>query len=162
MQPERAVAALRASGHVVATAESLTGGLLCATLVDVPGASEVVAGGIVAYGIDVKTGVLGVDAELIAERGTVDAETARQMALGALRRVPGATMGVSTTGVAGPEPSEGRPVGTVFVAVADAGGVHVEQLALSGDRRTIRERTVDAALRVLVDRVGEETRPGGR
>ncbi len=150
---EEAVAALLRSGHRAATAESLTGGLLCAALVDVPGASQVVAGGIIAYSPDVKVDVLGVDQRVIAERGTVDPETARQMARGALAVVPGATLALSTTGVAGPDSSEGRPPGTVYVAVADAAGVVVEQLALSGDRRRIREQTVAAALRVLVARV---------
>lgn len=159
---ERAIAALRSSGHRVATAESLTGGLLCATLVDVPGASDVVVGGVVAYTSEAKVELLGVDATVVGRRGTVDPETARLMALGALARVPGATVAVATTGVAGPDASEGHPAGTVLVAVADAHDVRVESLALPGDRAQVRKGTVAAALSMLIDRVGEETRANGR
>jgi nicotinamide-nucleotide amidase len=154
-----AVAALRAAGATVATAESLTGGLVCAALVGVPGASEVVRGGIVAYAPDVKIAQLGVDAALIDERGTVDAEVAAAMASGVRRRL-GATYGLATTGVAGPDPSEGKPAGTVHVAIAGPDGVQTSQLALSGDRDGIREGTAAALLSLLVARLGEESRPG--
>ncbi|WP_374999561.1 CinA family protein [Aeromicrobium sp. CTD01-1L150] len=157
-----AITALRSCGHRVATAESLTGGLLCATLVDVAGASDVVVGGVVAYTPEAKVELLGVDAVVVDERGTVDPETARQMARGALACVPGATLAVATTGVAGPDPSEGHPVGTVFVAVADARDVRVERLVLAGGRAQVREGTVAAALSMLIDRVGEETPVNGR
>lgn len=154
---ERAVAALRAVGATVATAESLTGGLVCAALVSVPGASDVVRGGVVAYAADVKTSALGVPAELVAVRGTVDADVAGAMAVGVRERL-GATYGVATTGVAGPGPSEGKPAGTVHVAVAGPSGVQTRLLALSGDRAAIRSGTVDALLWWLVVRVGEESR----
>lgn len=152
-----AVAALGAAGASVATAESLTGGLLCATLVSVPGASTVVRGGVVAYAPDLKSTLLGVDPALIAERGTVDADVAAAMARGARERL-GATYGLSTTGVAGPDPSEGKPAGTVHVAVAGPSGVRTHLLALSGDRDTIRQGTVAALLSMLVATLGEETR----
>lgn len=155
---ERTVAALRERGRRIATAESLTGGLLCSTLVDVPGASDVVAGAVVAYDPSVKTGLLGVDPAVVERYGTVDERTARAMAEAALRRVDGATVAVSTTGVAGPDPSEGHPAGTVFVAVADAEGTVAQRLDLTGDRRAIREATVRAALSLLVARLGEESR----
>jgi nicotinamide-nucleotide amidase len=103
-----AVDALRAAKATVATAESLTGGLVCATLVSVPGASDVVRGGVVAYAAEVKIAALGVPEVLVAERGTVDADVAAAMAAGVRDRL-GATYGVSTTGVAGPGPSEGKP-----------------------------------------------------
>lgn len=154
----RAVAALRAAGASVATAESLTGGLVCATLVGVPGASDVVRGGIVAYAPDLKSALLGVAPALVAERGTVDADVAAAMARGARDRLD-ATYGLATTGVAGPEPSEGKPVGTVHIAVVGPGGVVTEQLALAGDRDAIREGTVAALLSLLVATLGEETRP---
>ena len=125
-------------GLTVGTAESLTGGLLCSTLIDVPGASSVVRGGAVAYATDVKASVLGVDADLLAARGAVDADVARGMAAGA-RRLLGVDIGVATTGVAGPDRSDGQPVGTVFVALDSDAGSDVLALALSGDRRTIRE-----------------------
>lgn len=155
MTATRAVEALRLAGQTVATAESLTGGLVCAALVDVPGASEVVRGGVVAYAPEVKVDVLGVAADVVAERGTVDRLTAEQMALGAKREL-GADWAVATTGVAGPDPSEGKPVGTVFVAVVGPAGSRVIDLHLEGDRRSIREQTVAVALSALVARVEEQ------
>ena len=152
-----AVEALRAAGATVATAESLTGGLVCATLVGVPGASTVVRGGVVAYAPDVKTSALGVDADLIAERGTVDADVAAAMAVGVRERLA-ATYGLATTGVAGPDPSEGKPAGTVHVAVAGPAGVETRLLDLSGDRDEIRTGTVAALLSLLVATLGEESR----
>jgi nicotinamide-nucleotide amidase len=151
------VAALRASGSTIATAESLTGGLVCATLVGVPGASDVVRGGVVAYAADVKTSALGVPAPLVAERGTVDADVAAAMAAGVRERL-GSTYGVSTTGVAGPGPAEGKPAGTVHIAVAGPHGVRTRLLQLSGDRDEIRSGTVDALLSWLVATLGEESR----
>lgn len=152
-----AVEALRSAGATVATAESLTGGLVCATLVDVPGASDVVRGGVVAYAPVLKTELLGVDAALIARAGTVDSEVAARMAVGARDRL-GATYGISTTGVAGPDPSEGKPAGTVHVAIAGPDGVETTLLALAGDRDEIRRGTVAALLSWLVATLGEETR----
>ena len=148
--------ALRGTGQTVATAESLTGGLLCATLVDVPGASEFLKGGVVAYLPESKIDVLGVDADLIERVGTVHDEVAAAMAEGAVR-VMRSTWGVATTGVAGPEPSEGKPVGRVHVAVAGPDGVVTRELSLQGDRNLIREQAVDAALSLLIGTLGEET-----
>ena len=152
-----AVEALRAAGATVATAESLTGGLVCATLVGVPGASDVVRGGVVAYDAEVKVDVLGVPAALVADRGTVDADVAAAMAAGVRDRL-GATYGVSTTGVAGPGPAEGKPAGTVHVAVAGPTGVRTRLLELPGSRDDIRAGTVDALLSWLVATLGEESR----
>jgi nicotinamide-nucleotide amidase len=158
-QAAAAIEALRLAGASVATAESLTGGLLCATLVDVPGASDVVKGGVVAYAVEAKCEVLGVDPDLVEEHGTVSDEVAAAMADGAVK-VLGATWGLATTGVAGPEPSEGKPVGTVHVAVAGPSGSTTRELALQGDRRLVREQTVDAVLSLLVARLGESTAAG--
>ena len=154
---QQVVEALRSSGQTVGAAESLTGGLRVAALVEVPGASTVVRGGVVAYAPQVKVDVLGVEADVVATRGTVDPQTARQMAVRA-RDLLGADWGVSTTGVAGPEPSEGKPIGTVHVGVAGPDGVDVIDLALSGPRREIRDRTVADALSHLVARLGEQNR----
>lgn len=129
----------------VATAESLTGGLLAATLTDIPGASAAYTGGLVSYDWDVKARVLGVDRALLESGGAVQAEVALQMADGA-RRVCGADWGVATTGVAGPEPSDGQPVGTVYVAITSADVRWVECLAMSGDRASIRAQTVAVCL----------------
>lgn len=115
------VARLTEGGRTVAVAESLTGGLVLATLVSVPGASAVVRGGVVAYMTDVKTSVLGVDHELLDLEGAVHPEVARQMARGVVSLV-GADYGLATTGVAGPDPQDGRPVGEVHVAVVGPGG----------------------------------------
>jgi nicotinamide-nucleotide amidase len=152
VDPEAAsvVAALTAAGETVAVAESLTGGLVVATLVSVPGASAVVRGGVVAYATPVKSTVLGVSAELLAANGAVDPEVARQMAAGvrialAVDGVP-ATWGISTTGVAGPDPQDGKPVGTVFVGIATESSSESFELRLSGDRAAIRGATVSELL----------------
>lgn len=146
------VTALRAARLTIACAESLTGGQVCATLVDVPGASNVVRGGVVAYAADLKATLLGVDKAHLAVHGTVDAGTAALMARGVRRRCE-SDLGVATTGVAGPDESEGHPPGTVFIAVADADGVDVRRLALAGDRSAIRAGTVDAVLVLVAERV---------
>ncbi|WGW13131.1 nicotinamide-nucleotide amidohydrolase family protein [Saxibacter everestensis] len=147
-QASATIALLRERGLTVAVAESLTGGLLASRLIDVAGASQAVLGGIVAYATDVKARVLGVDAGLLARNGAVDPEVARQMAQG-VRLALGADIGVSTTGVAGPEPQDGQPVGTVFIGLADSLGVHAAELGLEGSRARIRTETVDQAIRLL-------------
>ena len=151
-QGSAAVAVLQAldgRGWSIAAAESLTGGRLTASLVDVPGASAHVRGGIVAYATDVKASQLGVDAALLAERGPVDPEVAAQMAQGA-RRVLGADVGLSTTGVAGPEPQGDTPVGTVHIAVATPETVVVSSLVLSGSRDEIRTQSVQSVLKLAL------------
>ena len=153
---DEAIGALRRAGATVATAESLTGGLVCSTLVSVAGASDVVLGGIVAYAPQAKVELLAVDAALIADRGTVDADVAAQLALGAQDRFA-ATYGLGTTGVAGPGPSEGKPAGTVHLAIAGPEGVRTTELQLDGDRHAVRKGAVDALLSQLVARLREET-----
>lgn len=148
----RAVDALRRTAASVAAAESLTGGLVCAALIAVPGASDVVRGGVVAYAPDVKVHTLGVPAGLVDRVGTVDRRVARAMAEGVRDRL-GATFGIGTTGVAGPDPSEGKPVGTVHVAVAGPDGVTDRAYAFDGDRDAVRRQASRAALDLLVDRV---------
>ena len=132
----------------VATAESLTGGALAAAVVDVPGASACFEGAVVSYSNRVKTEVLGVPAALLAERGSVDPEVAAAMARGA-RRVLGTDWAVATTGVAGPEPHDGRPVGTVYLGLAGPRGATAVELRATGDRAAIRAATVAAALERL-------------
>ncbi|MGG5260506.1 CinA family protein [Phycicoccus avicenniae] len=143
--PADVVGLLRELGLGVATAESLTGGLVCAALTDVPGSSAVVRGGVVSYATDVKASVLGVDVGLLAARGAVDPDVAVAMAEG-VRRLLGSDLAVATTGVAGPDPADGQPVGTVFVGVAGPAGTAVERHALSGDRAAVRSASVAAAL----------------
>lgn len=146
------VARFREAGLTLATAESLTAGAVAATIADVPGASTVLRGGIVSYAVDLKRDLLGVDGGRLAEHGPVDAVVAEQMAAGAARSC-GADVGVSTTGVAGPEAHGGQAVGTVYIGWATAGGSGHELLRLAGDRASIRAGSVDAALRVLLAQV---------
>lgn len=133
----------------LATAESLTGGAVAVALTDVPGASSVVRGGVVAYASEVKVALLGVPQSIVDEHGVVSAECAKAMAEGVRERL-GATYGIATTGVAGPAEQEGKPVGQVFVAVAGSGPAAVEELALSGDRDQIRRSTVEHALELTL------------
>jgi nicotinamide-nucleotide amidase len=139
---------LRRRGCTLAVAESLTGGLLAAEIVAVPGASEVFRGSVTAYATDLKAKLLGVDGGLLVAEGAVHPDVAGQMAAG-VRELLDATYGLSTTGVAGPEPQDGRPVGTVYVAVSGPQGTLVSSPQLSGDRATIRRNTVAAALDLI-------------
>lgn len=142
----------------VAVAESLTGGLLTAELTSVPGASAVVLGGAVVYATELKHTLLGVDADLLAAEGPVHPEVARQLAAGVRERlaVDGrpADLGLATTGVAGPDPQGGRPVGTVYVGISSAAGTRAVTLTLTGDRDGIRRRTVEEALSALAAELG--------
>ncbi|MDH6127692.1 CinA family protein [Kitasatospora sp. GP82] len=152
---DRAHTALRGRGATVAVAESLTGGLLAAALVDVPGASKSFRGSVTAYATDLKASVLGVDEGLLAVYGPVHPVVARQMADG-VRRLLGATYGLATTGVAGPDPQDGQEVGTVYLALAGPGGTQVVSPGLSGARDRIRADAVTAALELLSDHVSVE------
>lgn len=143
------LAGLRARGETVATAESLTAGLVSATLTAVAGSSDVVRGGLVVYATDLKATLAGVDAALLAERGPVDPDVAAALALGVSQRC-GTDWGLSTTGVAGPGPQDGTPAGTVYIGLHGPGGEStVRRLALDGDRSTIRRNVVTAALALL-------------
>lgn len=144
---------LAGQGRTLAVAESLTGGLVTATLVEVPGASRVLRGGVVAYATELKHELLGVDADLLAAHGAVHPEVASQMAQGVRARL-GADVGLATTGVAGPDPQDGKPVGTVFVAVSGGASV-VRSLTLSGDRAAIRAGSRDAVLALALDCLGD-------
>ncbi|WP_405019429.1 CinA family protein [Kitasatospora sp. NBC_00070] len=141
--------ALRDRGATLAVAESLTGGLLSAALVDVPGASATYRGGVTAYATELKAGLLGVDEGLLAVHGPVHPVVARQMAQG-VRRLLGADYGLATTGVAGPAEQDGRPVGTVHLGWAGPDEAGTDSLLLSGTRETIRQDTVRAALRLML------------
>jgi PncC family amidohydrolase len=136
---------LAGRGATIAVAESLTGGLVGAALTAVPGSSATFRGGVIAYATELKGTLLGVDPGLLAARGAVDPEVARQMAAGIRHRLD-ATYGLATTGVAGPEPQDGHPPGTVYVAVAGPEGSWAGAPRVSGDRDRIRALTVDRAL----------------
>lgn len=152
------------SGISVATAESLTGGALAAELVRVPGISTIYNGGVVAYSYDVKSNLLGVERDLLLTRGAVNDEVALQMARGVreacrVEDVP-ADVGVATTGVAGPEPSDGEPAGIVYVGLATLWGERAFRLDFTslvraddpvGSRQRIRFATVEAAIYQLTE-----------
>ncbi|MDH6113056.1 nicotinamide-nucleotide amidase [Kitasatospora sp. MAP12-15] len=140
---------LRALGGTLAVAESLTGGLLAAQLVEVPGASVTFRGSVTAYATELKASLLGVDEGLLAVHGPVHPLVARQMAEG-VRRLLGATFGLATTGVAGPGPQDGAPAGTVHLGFAGPGGSVVRSPRLSGDRATIRRMAVTGALELFL------------
>ena len=144
----RVLESLARRGETVATAESLTGGLLSARLTDVPGASRSFVGGVVSYATRVKVSALGVPADVVERHGVISEECAVAMARGVRDRLE-ATWGVATTGVAGPDAQEGRPVGTEWVAVAGPDRVEARELALGGDRTAVRRASCDAALSVL-------------
>ncbi|MBK9741034.1 MAG: CinA family protein [Actinobacteria bacterium] len=142
------VAACIERGLTIATGESLTAGLLAASLADVPGCSAVLRGSVVAYQPDVKQALLGVtDADLA--RGVVSEQVAAAMADG-VRRALSADIGVGTTGVAGPEPHDGEPVGSVWIAVATSREVRTQHLVIDGDRAAIRRQTVVSCLALLM------------
>ncbi|NUU08048.1 CinA family protein [Leifsonia sp. C5G2] len=147
------IRALIDRGLTIAVAESLTGGLLTAELTRVPGASATVLGGAVVYATELKHTLVGVDAALLAAEGPVHPEVARQLASGVRERLAvggrPADLGVATTGVAGPDPQGGRPVGTVFVGISSSAATRSVALELTGDRDAIRRATVAQAVRAL-------------
>jgi nicotinamide-nucleotide amidase len=150
-EDERPVAELvlelcRARRYRMATAESCTGGLVAARLTDVPGASDVLAGGVVAYANDVKTAELGVSERLLAEHGAVSAEVAEAMAVGVRERLD-VEVGISVTGVAGPAGgTPEKPVGLVYFHVSTPEGEEGRSFSLPGDRATIRSRATVSVL----------------
>lgn len=147
------VARLTAAHGTLAVAESLTGGLLTAAIVDVPGASAVLHGGVVAYDTALKNSVLGVDAAVLAAHGAVHPDVAVQMAVGvrSVLAVDGveAQIGIATTGAAGPDPQDGQEPGTVFIGLSFGGEVRSFAFRLEGDRAAIRAATVQRALEIL-------------
>ena len=153
MTAQALIRGLQAQGLTVATCESLTGGMICAALVDVPGASRVVRGGLITYQTDTKSLLAGVDAGLIAPHGVVSAEVARAMAAGT-RDALHAAIAVSATGMASPGEIGDPPAGTVFVGLASAAGGQAVELHLTGDRQAGRQQTVDAAIKLIGQEIG--------
>jgi nicotinamide-nucleotide amidase len=140
---------LAAQGQRVATGESATAGSIAARIGRVPGASQVLAGGLVTYGTDVKTRLAGIDADLVARHGAVSAETTAALARAARERT-GADWGIGVTGVAGPDTVDGLPVGTAFWALAHPDGTcEVHGRVLPGDRPAVVLRLGSAALDLL-------------
>ncbi len=154
--PARVVGLLGEREQTVAVAESLTGGLLGAAITTVPGASVVFRGGVIAYATELKTQLLDVPAALLVARGAVDPEVAAAMADGVRKRL-GASIGMATTGVAGPDPADGKPPGTVHIAVSAPGRQVTRALDLAGTRDDVRRQTVEESLRLLWSVLREES-----
>jgi nicotinamide-nucleotide amidase len=152
---------LRRRTETIATAESVTGGLLGVLLTDVPGASVSYLGGVISYATQLKDTLAGVSPATLQAVGPVAEQTAMEMAEGVCRRCD-ADWGLATTGVAGPEPQNGHPVGEVYVAVARpaSGLLRAKALILSGDRLTIRSTAAARAIELLADALGVDAEAG--
>ena len=161
MDPGQAGALLRRLEYTLATAESLTGGTVGARITSVPGASDYYYGGVIAYAPFIKSSLLHVPADVISARGTVSVETATAMATG-VRDLFETSVGLATTGVAGPDPLEGHPPGTLFVSVADPFGTETEMSALEGpqlaDRAAVIEWAAGRAISLLIRRLRSASR----
>jgi nicotinamide-nucleotide amidase len=151
----RLVGLLKERGETLATAESLTGGLVGGALTDVPGVSAVYRGGVIVYATELKASLAGVPEDLLAAVGPVHPDTAAALATGVRERLE-ATYGLATTGVAGPDPQAGIEAGTVYVAAAGPGAVQVRKLQLTGDRTAVRRASVHAVLELGAALVAEE------
>ncbi|MBK8469850.1 MAG: nicotinamide-nucleotide amidohydrolase family protein [Candidatus Phosphoribacter sp.] len=159
MRAAQVLAELAMRGETIGCAESITGGLLTSRLVEVPGASRVVRGAVVAYATDLKTRLLDVSADLLLRSGAVDPRVAAAMAQGVCRALE-CDWGVATTGVAGPDPVEGKAVGTAYVAVVRSGGAAVvRELHLGGERDAVRVGVVEAALDLLYESLTADQAP---
>ena len=157
------IAALKARGLTLAAAESCTGGLAAKRLTDVPGASAVFLGGVVSYTNGVKERVLHVPRETLEMYSAVSEQTARAMAEG-VRALTGADLGLSVTGVAGPDRDDrGHAVGTVYLALSAGTGTQTRQLHLNGSRPAIRDRSADEMFRMLLAYIQiKESDPHGK
>ena len=158
MTAQKVIDQLRDSGRKLIFAESITGGLLADAFISVPGASTVVLGSEVTYASSLKVALLGVDEDLLAEKGAVSAEVAAAMAhgvyavgLAADDLEPGQLIAVATTGNAGPD---GNPVGLVLVALTDGSKKKVREFVFVGDRAEIRRQTVTAAIDLIREHLG--------
>lgn len=143
---EKTVAALKEKNLKIATAESCTGGLVSAALTSVSGVSEVFELGVTSYSCRIKNEVLGVDNETLETLGAISFDTAKQMAE-KVRNKADSDLGLSVTGVAGPNTSEGHPVGYIFIAVSGKLGTKVELLELGPKSRELLRET--AAIKLL-------------
>ena len=153
---EQVVQAAADKSVSIGTAESLTGGMICSALVDVPGCSQVVRGGVASYALEVKNAVLGVDAGILQEKGAVEEEVAKQMAAGAAKAL-NAQVVVATTGIAGPGGEEpGKPVGTVWLGWSANGAQGAQLLHLSGSRQEVRVAASAKALQKMAELIAQQ------
>ena len=152
-EARQVVMALRQAGQTVATAESCTGGLIGKRLTDISGSSNVYPGGVISYAYEVKQALLGVDGDLLREKGAVCAEVAKQMAEGVRSRL-GTDYGLASTGIAGPGSDEfDRPVGLVYLAVAGGNVTRVYEHRFSGTRAAVRRQAASMALEHLLEHI---------
>jgi nicotinamide-nucleotide amidase len=149
------IESLRQRGLKLAVAESLTGGQIASAIVDVPGASDVFLGGVVAYATAAKTGMLGISTGLLESRGAVDADVAAEMARSCAERFASScgvakdiVLGVSSTGVAGPASQDGKPAGTVFVAACLGENIQVLEFHIAGGRAEVRAQATEEAIKL--------------
>jgi len=143
------IEALKAKGLTMSAAESCTGGMIGCTITSEPGSSEVFLGSAVTYSNESKETILGVKSSTLAEHGAVSEETAREMVLGSVR-VYGSDLAVAVTGIAGPGgATPDKPVGLVYIAVADGPRAIVSRNVFKGDRQSVREQTASEAMRML-------------
>ncbi|HJY44037.1 MAG TPA: CinA family protein [Propionibacteriaceae bacterium] len=151
----RILAELDRRGETLASAESLTGGMVGELLTEVPGASTSYLGGVISYATRLKATLAGVDAATLTDLGPVAERTAAEMARGVAQRC-NADWGIATTGVAGPEAQDSHPVGQVFVAISRPAGdlLRVKELRLQGERAAIRQQAAIAVLALLADALG--------
>jgi PncC family amidohydrolase len=151
MLKDRVGSLLRQLGYTLATAESLTGGLVGAQITSVPGASDYYLGGIISYATGIKNSLLDVSDDILSSRGAVSEEAAAAMAIGVKRHF-GASVGLSTTGVAGPSTQEGKPVGTLFISISEPFGVHTRGLnGPHSSRAVVRDWAASEALNYLIE-----------
>lgn len=153
MLQDRVGSLLRQLGYTLATAESLTGGLVGAQITSVPGASDYYLGGIISYATGIKNSLLDVSSYILSSRGAVSEEAAAAMAVG-VERLFGSSVGLSTTGVAGPTTQEGKPIGTLCISVSGPFGVHTKKLnGPDSSREVVRDWAASEALKYLVERL---------
>lgn len=154
---EKAVEALLAKGYTVTTAESCTGGLIAATLINVSGVSEIYKEGYITYANEAKEKLLGVSRKTLEKHGAVSEETAREMAEGAAKSA-GAEVSLVSTGIAGPSGgTKEKPVGLVYLGCCLKGKVTVRKENFHGDRESIRRQAATSALELLLTVLSEET-----
>lgn len=152
-ETERLVEVLKAHGKTMSAAESCTGGLIGASVTDIPGSSKVFLGSAVTYSNEIKESVLGVSRDSLIEHGAVSEQVAREMVIGAVR-VFGSDYAVAVTGIAGPGgATETKPVGLVYIAVADGPRTVVTRNVFKGNRQEIRGSTVREACSLLIDMI---------
>jgi nicotinamide-nucleotide amidase len=155
MLEERLGEVLTVRGMTLAVAESCTGGLLASRITDIPGSSVYFRGGVIAYQNDVKERLLAVPASILSRYGAVSAETATAMATGC-KDLLASDIAVAITGIAGPGGGNAeKPVGMVYIAVATAEGVRCRRFVWDEDRLANKERSADAAFKLILDRLGD-------